>query len=196
MSQVFPSRRILRLMRLPFLRSRTDSGLTVAEALERLEGRLDRLIATGERTNELLERGEWPGAEQSREIDERDEPKPPRPAARAPRQGPTKIPSPRRRKAADGGPERPAGRAAGPVKLHTAIIRVLLDAGEPLTADDIAARIRDRNLYEPPRSGHELRGSQVSARVGNATYRHRFIRRKGLIWLADPDAERLRITIP
>jgi hypothetical protein len=74
--------------------------------------------------------------------------------------------------------------------LHDAIIRVLLDAGEPLTANDIAARIRERNLFEPPRSGHELRSGQISARVGNATYRDRFVRRDGRIWLADPDGER------
>jgi hypothetical protein len=82
------------------------------------------------------------------------------------------------------------------VKLHQAIIRVLLDAGGALTANEIAARIRERNLYEPPRSGHELRGGQVSARVGNATYVNRFVRRDGRIWLADPDGERHQLTVP
>lgn len=64
-----------------------------------------------------------------------------------------------------------------PMRLHEAIIVVLEDAGQPLTANDIAARIRERDLFQPPRSGRELRGGQVSARVGNATYRDRFVRR-------------------
>lgn len=75
--------------------------------------------------------------------------------------------------------------AVRPLRLHEAIIQVLEKAGEPLSARDIAERIREDNLYEPPRSGHELRGGQVSARVGNATYRDRFVRRDGRIWLAD-----------
>lgn len=71
------------------------------------------------------------------------------------------------------------------LRLHEAIIQVLEEAGEPLSAHDIAERIRVGGLYEPPRSGHELRGGQVSARVGNATYRDRFVRRDRRIWLAD-----------
>lgn len=84
-------------------------------------------------------------------------------------------------------------RIAAPLKLHEAIIRILIDAGEPLTANEVAARIRQRSLFVPPRSGHELRGGQVSARVGNATYRDRFVRREGRIWLADPEGERRRL---
>jgi len=81
------------------------------------------------------------------------------------------------------------------MKLHEAIIQVLLDAGEPLTANELAARIREHKLFEPPTSGHELRGGQVSARVGNATYRDRFVRREGRIWLADPEGERRGRTV-
>ncbi len=69
---------------------------------------------------------------------------------------------------------------------------MLLDADEPLTHNEIAGCIRERNLFEPPRSGHELRGGQVSTRVGNATYRGRFLRREGRIWLKDPEDERRR----
>lgn len=189
-------------MRLPFFRSRLENNPSVREALERIEVRLDRLIASGERTNELLERIEAPDAATSRKVDERDLPQSPRASERISRQVPTKSPSPRRTRPAGGRRPRPTGRAgeparaAGPVKLHEAIIEVLLDAGDPLTANDVAARIRERNLFIPPRSGHELRGGQVSARAGNATYRDRFVRREGRIWLADPDGERLRVTRP
>lgn len=45
-------------MRLPFMRSRPGDDQTLIDALKRIEDRLDRLIAIGERTNELLERAE------------------------------------------------------------------------------------------------------------------------------------------
>lgn len=153
-------------MRLPFVRSRQETDPSPAEALRRIEDRLDRLIVIGERTNKLLERVEASGAASAGKTDELDHPE----------------------------RDRVPALLARPVKLHEAIIQVLLDAGEPLIASDIAARIRARDLYQPPRSGHELRGGQVSARVGNATYRDRFVRREGRIWLADADAERLRLT--
>lgn len=189
-------------MRLPFFRSRRVNAPTAGEALRRIEDRVERLIAIGERTNELLERLEPPGAAKPRVTGERDQSKSLRAGEQASRQLPTRGPNPSRRKSASDPPQRPTGRAdapsgvAGPMKLHEAIIRVLLDAGEPLIANDLAARIRERNLFLPPRSGHELRSGQVSARVGNATYRDRFVRHAGRIWLADPDAERLRLTSP
>lgn len=188
-------------MRIPFFRSRPDAP-AVAEALQRIEDRIDRLIAVGERTNQLLERVESPGAAEPPRTNEPDQPKSSRQGARASRALRTESPSRSRRKSAGGGPQRPTAGAdgaapvAGPMKLHEAIIRVLLDAGEPLTANAIAARIRVRNLFVPPRSGHELRGGQVSARVGNATYRNRFVRHDGRIWLADPDGERRRLASP
>lgn len=190
------------MMRLPFVRSRQETDPTVAEALRRIEDRLDRLIVIGERTNELLARVEPPGAAKPRKTDEHDQPKAARAGERAAKQVPRKSPSPKRAKSAGSEPQGQAGRAeeparvAGTLKLHEAIIRVLLDAGEALGANDIAARIRERTLFVPPRSGHELRGGQVSARVGNATYRDRFVRREGRIWLADPEGERLRLTSP
>lgn len=187
-------------MRLPFVRSRPEPDPTVAKALGGIEDRLDRLIVIGERTNELLERVEAPRAATPRSTDEREQPKPARAGSRAARQASTKSRSAKPTRAASGRRRRPSrgtadpARSAAPLKLHEAIFQVLLDAGEPLTANEIAARIRERNLYQPPRSGHELRGGQVSARVGNATYRDRFVRREGRIWLADPEGERLLLT--
>ncbi len=165
--------------------------------MDAIAERLDRLIAIGERTNQLLERLQSSAATQPR-AGERD----PAESARVP-DSPTEVatqrPTPRRtqpagrRQRGKTGLDRPRGSASeAPRRLHDAIIRVLLDADEPLTANDIAGRIRERNLFEPPRSGHELRGGQVSARVGNATYRGRFLRREGRIWLKDPDDERRR----
>lgn len=179
------------------MRSRPGTDPTVADALGRIVERLDRLIAIAERTNVLLERVELQSAPLPAKNDVPDQPKSYPGAERTSGPAPTQGRSRRRTKSTGGGRQRPGTRAdqpaqvAGPVKLHEAIIQVLLDAGEPLTANDLAARIRDRNLFEPPRSGHELRGGQVSARVGNATYRDRFVRRDGRIWLADPDGERL-----
>ena len=181
------------------MRPRPETGPT-ADALERIGDQLDQLIAIGERTNELLERTERLSAPQPAQTDVPVQPDAARAAKRTSKPAPTQGPK-RRSARATGGrrqrlakrPDQPA-RVATPVKLHQAIIQVLLDAGEALTANDLAARIRERNLFEPPRSGHELRGGQVSARVGNAHYRDRFVRREGRIWLADPDGERLRLT--
>lgn len=188
-------------MRLPFVRSRKGPDPSSAEALRGLEERLDRLIVIGERTNKLLERVEAPSAATPGKSDEGEQPRLPGAGSRSDGQAPTnsrsakgtRLRAGRRR---PGGEAGRSARVASPLKLHEAIIQVLLDAGEPLIANDIAARIRDRNLYEPPRSGHELRGGQVSARVGNATYRDRFVRREGRIWLADPEGERRGRTVP
>ena len=184
------------------MRSRSGDPALV-DALGRIGDRLDRLIAIGERTNELLEPAERLSAPQAAQTDVTRQPEDARPAGRAsrspraqgrPKRRPTELTGGRRQ-----GTAKRADQLApvlSPVKLHQAIIRVLLDAGEALTANEIAARIRERNLYEPPRSGHELRGGQVSARVGNATYVNRFVRRDGRIWLADPDGERRQLTVP
>lgn len=188
-------------MRLPFMRSRSRPDPTVVDALERIEDRLDRLIAIGERTNEFLEGAERQSAPQPAQTDVPDQPEDPRATERTSRSAPTQGPRRRLTKSTGGRRQRAAKRAdrsapvEAPVKLHEAIIRVLLDAREPLTANDLAARIRERNLFEPPRSGHELRGGQVSARVGNSHYRDRFVRRDGRIWLADPEGERRGRTV-
>lgn len=169
--------------------------------MDAIAERLDRLIAIGERTNQLLERLQSSAATQPR-AGERD----PAESARVP-DSPTEVatqrPSPwrtqpagRRQRGKTGSDPPRRSESEAPRRLHEAIILVLLDADEPLTANDIAGRIRERNLFDPPRSGHELRGGQVSARVGNATYRDRFVRSEGRIWMADPDAERLRLTSP
>lgn len=180
-------------MRLPFRSPKREPDRAVEQALDRLTERIDRLLATMTRTNELLERLEAAGS-----------PWQPSASASVPKQlmhettrGPSPAPrasAPSRRRA--GAPssrllrrDEPRPAAVGPRRLHEAITLVLREAGEPLTANDIAARIRDRNLFAAPRSGHELSGSQVSARVGNAHYRSRFVRRDGRIWLADPEAE-------
>ena len=185
-------------MRLPSLRSRRGSDPAVSDALHRVADRLDRLIDIGERTNQLLERfdvrlgpSKFDAGETARPMSVGGS----KAAATAGRTGPSG-----RRTEPTRGRHRNTPDQARPVaterprRLHEAIIRVLLDAGEPLTANDIAARIRQRNLFEPPRSGHELRGGQVSARAGNATYRDRFLRSDGRIWLADPDGERRAAT--
>lgn len=148
-----------------------------------LKNRLDRLITIGERTNELLEHEllrvpDHTGQRQQRKSASTE---------RVPRRALTRSPSLKeaQQQHSDGLTAATRGRTAQPArvevprKLHEAIIDVLLDAGEPLTANKIAGHIRERNLFIPPRSGHELRGGQVSARVGNATYRDRFVRREG-----------------
>jgi hypothetical protein len=129
------------------MRSRSGIDPTVVDALERIEDRLDRLIAVGERTNELLERAERLSAPQPAQSDVPDQPEDPRPAERTSR-SPRRQGSPKRRptESTGGRRQRTAKRAdqpapvASPVKLHQAIIRVLLDAGEALTANEIAAR--------------------------------------------------------
>ena len=184
-------------MRLPFLRFGRGSDPAVVTELDAVAERLDRLIAIGERTNQLLEQLQPPAITQPN-VGEGDQAE----SARVPdapthvatqRPGPRQTgPVGRRQRRKTGSDELRRSTSEAPRRLHEAIIRVLLDAGEPLTAKDIAGRIRERNLFEPPRSGHELRGGQVSARVGNATYRDRFLRREGRIWLRDPDDERRR----
>lgn len=192
----FSRSRILITMRLPSLRLRRGSDPAVSDALDRIADRLDRLIDIAERTNQLLERFEVrprrsevdagvTARPTSAKVSEATATARPTLGLSRRRTEPTRD---RGRKTPRDQP-RPVARE-GPRRLHEAIIQVLLDAGEPLTANDIAARIRERNLFESPRSGHELRGGQVSARVGNATYRDRFVRRDGRIWLADPDGER------
>ena len=163
----------------------------VVQALDRLTEHVDRLIVTVARTNGLLERLETPKSPPQPTADvsmpedsKRDTARGPSRAtpASATRRAPRGTSRSRLRRREE---QRPA--TVGPQRLHEAIIQVLREAGEPLSANEIAARIRERNLFQPPRSGHELRGGQVSARVGNAHYRSRFVRRDGRIWLADQE---------
>lgn len=186
---------MLPLMKLPFGRSsdRTE-GQGTAAAVERLAQRLDRLIELTERTNELLEeRSRVPGrtaqeAPMSPGQQITADTRAVRPVGGRRRRDAAGRTAPRRsrgKRRASASGRRSQAAAVRPLRLHEAIIQVLEKAGSPLSARDIAERIREGGLYEPPRSGHELRAGQVSARVGNATYRARFVRRDGRIWLAD-----------
>lgn len=176
-------------MRLPFRSPAREPDRAVVQALDRLTERIDGLIATFARTNELLERLQTPKSPSQptagASVPEHSKRDTTRGRSRAtPASPPSRAQagtSRSRRQRRD--VRRPA--VVGPQRLHEAIIHVLREAGEPLTANELAARIRERNLFQPPRSGHELRGGQVSARVGNAHYRSRFVRREGRIWLAD-----------
>lgn len=172
-------------MKLPFGRS-NDRGESQerAAAIERITQQLDRLIELIERTNDLLQRRTPDPSETAQqasvlsgELAAAD------PQAERPVGGSRNGDAAGRDKRASAGGRRRETAAERPLRLHEAIIHVLETAGEPLSAHDIAERIRTAGLYEPPRSGHELRSGQVSARVGNATYRDRFVRRDGRIWL-------------
>ena len=57
-----------------------------------------------------------------------------------------------------------------------------------MSAVQLAAAITERGRYTAPRSTKPLDAATVSARVSNPVYRSRFVRRQGLISLADPEA--------
>jgi len=67
--------------------------------------------------------------------------------------------------------------------LHEVIEDVIREAGHPLPAADVAARVTARG-WRPPRSGHELTANQVNARTTHRAYRDRFTRTDGRIGLA------------
>lgn len=73
---------------------------------------------------------------------------------------------------------------AGP-RLHEEIISILEEHGGPMSARDIAEQVRSRGRYRPPRRSTPVDSGQISARVSNPTYRDRFVRREGGIWLAN-----------
>lgn len=101
--------------------------------------------------------------------------------------------APRRRR---GRPPKAAGAQAGtPVRrataspggrvgLHDEIIAVIRERG-PSTAAELAAAIRDRGRYLPPRSAKPLDAATVNSRVSNPVYRGRFRRAEGRISLAE-----------
>jgi hypothetical protein len=68
--------------------------------------------------------------------------------------------------------------------LHTEIVTVLEQRGEPMTAAEIADAIRKRDAYRAPRSGHPITGAAVSRRVANPYYRSLFERRGRRVGLA------------
>ena len=68
--------------------------------------------------------------------------------------------------------------------LHEVIEVVIREAGQPLPAADVTARVTARG-WKPPRSGHELSANQVNARTTHRAYRDRFTRTDGKIGLAN-----------
>lgn len=69
-------------------------------------------------------------------------------------------------------------------RLHEEIAAVLREAGEPLSAREIAERVRGRGQYRRPRRTTPIDGTQISARVGHPQYRKLFTRADGRIALA------------
>jgi hypothetical protein len=80
-----------------------------------------------------------------------------------------------------------AKAAAAPrIPLHEEIAAIIKEQG-PMSAVQLAAAITERGRYSAPRSTKPLDSATVSARVSNPVYRSRFVRRKGLISLADAE---------
>ena len=121
---------------------------------------------------------------------------------RAPRQreaAPTEptAPAPKRRgrppKSTTGGTtaaparkSRAKASAAPRIPLHEEIAAIITEQG-PMSAVQLAAAITERGRYTAPRSTKPLDAATVSARVSNPVYRSRFVRRQGLISLADAE---------
>jgi hypothetical protein len=76
--------------------------------------------------------------------------------------------------------------AAPRIPLHQEIAAIITEHG-PMSAVQLAAAITERGRYTAPRSTKPLDAATVSARVSNPVYRSRFVRRKGLISLADAE---------
>jgi hypothetical protein len=79
-----------------------------------------------------------------------------------------------------------AGSAAPRIPLHEEIVAIIGERG-PMSAVQLAAAITERGRYSAPRSKKPLDAATVSARVSNPVYRSRFVRRGGLISLADSE---------
>ena len=72
------------------------------------------------------------------------------------------------------------------IPLHEEIVAIIKEQG-PMSAVQLAAAITERGRYTAPRSTKPLDAATVSARVSNPVYRSRFVRRQGLISLADAE---------
>lgn len=83
-------------------------------------------------------------------------------------------------------PRAKATSAAPRVPLHEEIAAIIGEQG-PMTAGQLAAAIAERGRYTAPRTTKPLDAATVSARVSNPVYRSRFVRRQGLISLADAE---------
>ena len=123
----------------------------------------------------------------------------PAPAAPTAEAAPTEstAPAPKRRgrppKSTTGGTtaapartSRTKASAAPRIPLHEEIVAIIQEQG-PMSAVQLAAAITERGRYTAPRSTKPLDAATVSARVSNPVYRSRFVRRKGLISLADAE---------
>jgi hypothetical protein len=72
-----------------------------------------------------------------------------------------------------------------PGTLTSEIEAVLAEAGGgPLDYGTIAATIKRRGVFRPPRSGHSVTRQQIAARVSHRFYRDRFVRADGKVSLA------------
>lgn len=89
----------------------------------------------------------------------------------------------RRSRTATGSRLSPIERDRDTPTLHDEVATVLAEAGEPLTAAEIATRVRARGRYVPPRRTTPVDGRQVSARISRPEYRDRFLRSGRLISL-------------
>lgn len=74
-------------------------------------------------------------------------------------------------------------------RLHEEIVAVLKEAGEPMSAGEIAQAIRQRGNFRAPRSNEEVNGAMVSGRVSNPHYRSLFVREGRKIGLAEQPSE-------
>jgi hypothetical protein len=82
---------------------------------------------------------------------------------------------------------RPRAKAAAPrIPLHEEIAAIISEQG-PMSAVQLAQVITERGRYTAPRSTKPLDAATVSARVSNPVYRSRFVRRQGLISLANAE---------
>lgn len=89
--------------------------------------------------------------------------------------------------AAPAGRSRAKANATPRIPLHEEIAAIITEHG-PMSAVQLAAAITERGRYTAPRSTKPLDAATVSARVSNPVYRSRFVRRQGLISLADSEA--------
>lgn len=87
------------------------------------------------------------------------------------------------------GVQAPAGPGRERRGLHDEIVSVLKQRGQPMTASEIAAAIRERNSYRAPRSGRPITGASVSRRVANPYYRSLFERQGRQVALAEGDSD-------
>jgi hypothetical protein len=162
------------------LSSNHDSNL--ADVLDELTRRLDRLLELTEETNRLLSYRKQTNRTEAQQTFGATRTQNRRQPRRGSGQGKTSIRTRRTTMRSSRLPTRQG--------LHHAIEAVLLEAREPLTAAEITERINDRQLFVPPRSGKPLSSDQVNSRISNTHYRNRFRRENGRVRLA---ADRTRV---